>query len=81
MCSRILAKQAIERNGASACYMWKPSSNLIDDLKSGASHKRYASSLENTDSDFSLKVKSNIMNIYWYLQFTTSDVQSIHKRH
>ena len=51
MCSRLLAKQAIERNGASACYMWKPSSNLIDDLKSGASQKRYASSLENTDSD------------------------------
>ena len=81
MCSRLLAKQAIERNGASACYMWKPSSNLINDLKSGASHKRYAFFLKILTVTFSLKVKSNIMNIYWYLQFTTSDVQSIQKRH
>ena len=79
MCSRLLAKQVIERNGASACYMWKPSSNLIDDLKSGASHKPLL--LKILTVTFSLKVKSNIMNIYWYLQFATSDVQSIQKRH
>ena len=40
MANRLLAKQAIARQGVS-CYNWKPSSFLINEMKAGLCHQRY----------------------------------------
>ena len=40
MANRMLAKQAIARQGVS-CFDWKPSKALLSDLKSGKCHQRY----------------------------------------
>jgi len=51
--NRLLAKQAVTRNGRS-CYSWKPSRALMDDVRSKAPHVRYCKQLvENNKADSS----------------------------